>query len=150
MPFDRLIQTVDRWAEAQQRTDVFAQIGSEGREPSFIPWVRRMEPVEFQRRLKSATFIVAHAGMGTILSALMSGKPLLVMPRRGDLMETRNDHQIATAKHLSAAGHLTAAFTEVDLTDRLNKLGELTCGHRIDSFASPALIHALRTFLTVE
>ena len=109
-----------------------------------------MEPIEFQQRLNSASFVVAHAGMGTILSALMCEKPLLVMPRRGDLLETRNDHQIATAKHLAAAGHLTAAFSEDELTDRLDRLETLTSAARISQFASPALIHTLRTFFATQ
>lgn len=147
MPFDRLVHTVDTWAKSRQRTDVFAQIGTEGREPAFIPWVRRMDPVEFKHRLETADFIVAHAGMGTVLTALIAGKPLLVLPRLGDLRETRNDHQTATARHMAAAGRLTAAYTEAELTDRLDHLDQITSVARIGPFATPPLIAALRTII---
>ena len=46
--------------------------------------------------MDAAAAIVAHAGMGTILTALETGKRLLVMPRRAALGEHRNDHQLAT------------------------------------------------------
>lgn len=146
-PFDRLVRTVDLWAQARRRTDVFAQIGAEGCQPAFIPWIRRLEPVEFQRKLETAEFIVAHAGMGTILAGLSAGKPLLVLPRRAALNEMQNDHQVATAKHLEANGRLTAVYSEEALTNQLDHLDELKFASRISPFASPGLISALRTFI---
>ena len=147
MPFDRLVKTVDVWARSRQRQDVFAQIGKEGTAPSFIAWTRRLDPAEFQQRINSSRVIVAHAGMGTILSALSCAKPLLVFPRHGDLMETRNDHQIATARRFAKAGQLTAAMTEVELTYHLDHLDNLHSVSQISTFASKPLIEAIQTFV---
>ena len=100
IPFDRIIHAVDRWACARDRQDVFAQIGRGGWQPQFISFAEMLEPAEFRERLTASRIIVGHAGMGTILSALQYSKPILVMPRRGSLGETRNDHQMATARQL--------------------------------------------------
>ena len=74
MPFDRLVQAVDEWAGARSRSDVFAQIGSEGIPPSNIEFTRFLEAAEFKRRIREADVVISHAGMGTILSALEAGR----------------------------------------------------------------------------
>jgi len=59
--------------------------------------------------------------MGTIITALELDKPILVMPRRGDLGETRNDHQLATARRLHALGLIEVALDEAELRSRLDE-----------------------------
>ena len=48
------------------------------------------------------------------------GAPIVVMPRRGALRETRNDHQIATAVALSAQGRVSVAMDETELAGVLD------------------------------
>lgn len=83
-PFDRLIRAVDEWARARGRSDVFAQIGNSTIRPRHIEFTNFLEPADFNRVIREATIIVAHAGMGSIISALEIGKPIVVMPRRGN------------------------------------------------------------------
>ena len=109
LPFDRLIRTLDQWAKDRGQADAFAQIGPDGAAPATIEFTRTMEPAEFQAKLEQADLIVAHAGMGTILSALELGKRVIVMPRLAELGEHRNDHQLATAKKLGDAGLVQVA-----------------------------------------
>ncbi len=146
-PFNRLIQAVDRWVGETGRTDVFAQIGEGGWEPKYIPFSPFLEPPEFTARFNSATLIVSHAGMGTILSALRYGKPILVMPRRASLGEQRNEHQLATAKHLSQMGKISVALDEQELLRYLGNLDTLQARARIASSASPELCSAIRNFI---
>ena len=94
--------------------------------------------------------IVAHAGMGSILTALEYGKPILVMPRRGDLRETRNDHQIATAKRFRELGKVAVAFDEVELARELDRLDELKPTERIGQFASESLLATVSAFVRGE
>jgi UDP-N-acetylglucosamine transferase subunit ALG13 len=147
MPFDRLVSAVDAWAGARGRTDVFAQIGPTDLRPKNIEWVHLMEPDEFRRRVIAADAIVAHAGMGSILTALEHGKTILVMPRRGDLLETRNDHQVATAERFSELGRVHVARDERELPERLDGLCDLRASAAISPFASPRLVAALRDFV---
>lgn len=147
MAFDRLIDAVDRWAGQTGRSDIFAQIGPSDFKPRYVEWAKELKPVAFREHMLKATSIVAHAGMGTILTALELGKPLLVMPRRGDLMETRNDHQIATAKRFEEQGRLVAAYDEDELIMKLGDLAQLKPADRIDQSASPGLLRRLRSFV---
>lgn len=150
MPFDRLVRAVDEWAGARRREDVFAQIGPGSLVPRHLRWERFMEPDAFRRTVESARLIVAHAGMGSILTALQAGKPILVMPRRGDLNETRNDHQVATARRLVEQQRVAAAFDEHQLMQELDRLEQLAAPPAIGPHASPELLAAIRGFLLAE
>ncbi len=146
MPFDRLVRAVDEWAGRHGRRDVFAQIGTTTYIPQHIEFVRSLDAAAYALKLNEADVVVAHAGMGTILSALERGKPLLLMPRRGDLNETRNDHQIATADRFGARGMVHIARDEVELASRLEELDQLPEPDRIGAQASPQLLEAIRDF----
>src|SRR4051812_19357952 len=92
--FDRLIRTVDEWAGARARTDVYAQIGPSNDRFKHIRTERFIDPTEFRNCVEAASLVIAHAGMGSIITALELGKRIIVMPRRASLGEHRNDHQV--------------------------------------------------------
>jgi UDP-N-acetylglucosamine transferase subunit ALG13 len=147
LPFDRLVRIVDDWAASRNRRDVFAQIGKTDWAPAHLAYCKFLAPGEFAQRLSQARVIVAHAGMGTILSALKLEKPILVMPRRASLGEQRNDHQLATARHLWALGKVNVAMDDEELREQLDRLEELKAREPIGPFASRQLIDALRGFI---
>ncbi len=70
------------------------------------------------------------------------------MPRRGDLRETRNDHQLATARRFRELGKIETALDEEELHQRLEAISRLREGGPIGPFASPQLIQAVRRFIT--
>lgn len=150
MAFDRMVRAVDEWAGARGRRDVFAQIGPTEYRPKHIEWTEFIEPEDFRKRVNGSRVLVAHAGMGSILTALEAGKPILVMPRRGDLRETRNDHQIATAKRFLALGKVAVAFDESELPAHLDRLDQLAAAGTISPWASDRLIAALAAFIRGE
>ncbi len=123
MPFDRLVRAVDAWAARGGNGGVFAQIGRGGYRPAHLRYVELLDPRAFRAALAGATAVISHAGMGTIINALELGKPILVMPRRGDLAETRNDHQLATAQRFRELTLVEVALDEAELPSRLDQLG---------------------------
>ena len=150
LPFNRLIRVVDEWARVSGRSDVFAQIGETDWSPNHIAYSKFLQPQEFARKFAEAEVVVAHAGMGTILSALQWEKPILVMPRRASLGEQRNEHQLATARHLSEMGKINVAMDDDELRAMLDGLGELRSREKIGAYASDSLITALRDFIVRE
>jgi UDP-N-acetylglucosamine transferase subunit ALG13 len=146
-PFDRLIRAVDEWARLHPRIDIFAQIGNSDFRPKHIDYTKFLEPAEFNRVMQAASVIVAHAGMGSIISALELGKPIVVMPRHGALCETRNDHQVATAKRFGAQGRVVVAQDGRDFLGKLDYALTLPATDRINPEASPRLIATIRAFL---
>jgi len=147
MPFDRLVRAVDQWAGENGRDDVFAQIGQSEYLPTNIQWTNFLEPEEFKRKYETAKVIVAHAGTGSIITALQLGKPVLVMPRRANLRETRNDHQIATSEQFRRFDSVEVAWDEKELFTKLEGIDNLRGSQRINSYASRELVTAIREFI---
>ncbi len=147
MPFDRLTQTVDDWASRCATDSIFAQIGSGKYIPQHMQWNRSLSTAEYRRKIFESRLVIAHAGMGTIITALELGKPILVMPRLGKLAETRNDHQVDTAKQLAASGCITVAMNATELTEHLASLDLFESPSQIPSHASLELLTALRDFI---
>ncbi len=149
-PFDRLVRAVDDWVAMHPGVEVFGQIterGAASYAPKNFPWVAKIAPGEYQAKVDAAEFLIAHAGMGSIITALRANKPIVVLPRRGDLAETRNDHQIATAAKLASKPGIFVAATEADLPAQLDAVRAK--GGQIDTalvspFAEDRLIAAIR------
>ncbi|MEQ8850304.1 MAG: glycosyltransferase [Phycisphaerales bacterium] len=150
MPFDRLIATVDEWAGRRGRGDVFAQTGPTPLIPRHIEWARSLEPDAFRDKIDAARVVVGHAGMGTIISALQAGKPVIVLPRLGSLRETRNDHQVATARYWGEHASVRAAMDESALIRELDRADDLGTQPKIMPTASDEMIHALRSFISAD
>lgn len=146
-PFDRLIHAVDEWAKLHPQYEVFAQIANGTCLPQHMKFTAFMSPAEFAQAIRTAQVIVAHAGMGTIISALELGKQVVVMPRVAARHETRNDHQVATARRFGAQGRIIVANDEVDLPAQLDHAVTLGESARIGAEASTRLLATLRAFV---
>ena len=148
MPFDRLIRTMDDWAAAHA-TPVFFQIGKGTYEPRHGEFVRLMPVAAYRDRLAAATLFVAHAGMGSIISAIQAGRPLVMLPRSKALGEHNTDHQLATAATIGRRDGLHVAATEGELGPLLDALlaDPAAAPAPIAPFASPAMIARVRAFI---
>ncbi len=147
MPFDRLIRVVDAWAEREGRADLFGQIGEGEYWPSYFPAAPFLTPEQFQQRMRECSAVVGHAGTGTIIAALQLNKPLLVLPRRADMGETRNDHQFATAEHFEKAGHVLVGYNEMEFGAKLGEIGSFRPRAVLGDAATPELTERIREFI---
>ncbi len=126
-PFDRLVKAVDDvFDQGLINEEIFAQIGESSYKPHNFESVASLEKKAFDERLKKASSIISHAGMGTITMALEHHKPLLVMPRSKKYGEVVNDHQVAIARKFEELGHILVAYTEGDLPSKIEKLKSFT------------------------
>lgn len=151
-PFDRLVRAMDRWAASHARMPVFGQLGAlkpDSHRPAHFPFTEFMDAAEYDARLQSARLIVAHAGMGSIISALTHAIPIIIMPRRAALGEHRNDHQLATVDRFRSRPGIWVADDEAMLPALIDRLlAEGAAGSDgISPHASPALIDTLRRFI---
>lgn len=146
LAFDRLIRAMDEWAGDHPDVEVVAQTGITALRCQHMRTFARVGGPDFQRLTEGAELIVAHAGMGSILTALEMGKPIIVLPRSAELGEHRNDHQRATSQHMLGA-QLVCVASDTDnlkaMIDRRSSIEPRT----ISTQAQPALIEALRSFI---
>lgn len=148
MPFDRLIAAMDVWARHHPEVEVQAQIGLTELTVSHMRAVAAYSPDQFADVCKASQLIVAHAGMGSILTALQYGKPIVVMPRKGKLRETRNDHQVTAAKWLGTLKGVFFADDENTLPSVIDIA--LSCAKSPEPIATQAstkLLDGLQQFM---
>jgi UDP-N-acetylglucosamine transferase subunit ALG13 len=116
--FDRLIEAMDTLAPALG-TEVIAQTGKGTYAPQNMTVFEKIAPSEFETLVGRAELLVSHAGIGSVLTAARYGKPIVLMPRRADLKEHRNDHQMATIRKLAGRPGILIAADETELADRI-------------------------------
>ncbi|MEM9381454.1 MAG: glycosyltransferase [Planctomycetota bacterium] len=146
LPFDRLVGAVDLWMGDHPEVEGLAQIGRSTLRPRNMQHRGVMPPAELDDVLASATLVVAHAGMGTILTSLQRSIPILVMPRLARFGEQRNDHQLATSRALGRRPNIYVAEDETRVPQMLDRLLPPPPfeGPPLGPDASPGLLDAVR------
>lgn len=147
LPFDRLVDAMEAWAAAHPQAEVFAQIGRSRRRPRSMRCEQMLAPQEFRRRVAEADLIVAHAGMGTVLSALEAGRPLVVLPRRPEAREVTSTHQLATARWLAAHPGIVVADDESRLGPAIDAALARSRRPALAGGTRDSLVAAVRDFI---
>lgn len=149
MAFDRLTRAMDEWAAANPEIPVEIQIGKGDYEPRHASWVRKLALPDYQARVQACALFIAHCGMGSIISAIEAGKPILMLPRLQAQGEHNTDHQLATARHVGIRHGLHVAADADDLKTRASTLladiGSTPAA--ISRFADPAFTLRIRAFI---
>jgi len=148
LPFDRLVRKVDELASRWPGEQFFAQIGAGRYEPRNMRFARMLPAVEFSDALKSSRLAIAHAGMGTVISALEAGTPIVIFPRRAAFGEVTTDHQVATARWLCEKAGVHVAFEEEALCAAIERgLADGLPGSTVPRNAPAALLDKIRSFI---
>lgn len=122
LPFERLVGAVDEWAARQSpRPDVLAQVGGGRVDYPHIRCVRTLDGRAYADAIAGARLLVAHAGTGSILTALDGGVPVILLPRDAVRGEHRDDHQMQTARQMERMGLVTVAWSEHDLASLIDR-----------------------------
>ncbi|MCY1670487.1 glycosyltransferase [Novosphingobium sp. SL115] len=112
--FDRLIEAMDELAPSLPMP-VFAQVGKGTYKARNIETATSISPTDFDKLIADTRLLVAHAGIGTVLTAQKFRKPILLFPRRASMGEHRNDHQLATVGQLQGRSGIVVAMTVDEL-----------------------------------
>ena len=81
LPFERLVQAMDNWAAAHPDVPVTIQYGSGVYKPRHAQGFVMTTAAQYRQLVAEAQLFVAHAGMGSIITAIEAGKPLLMLAR---------------------------------------------------------------------
>jgi|TARA_B100000745_G_scaffold297988_2_gene245811 UDP-N-acetylglucosamine transferase subunit ALG13 len=146
LPFDRLVRAMDEWAKANPHIEVFAQIANGEYIPKHMEYVGFLGQKHFESLFAQSELVIAHAGMGSVISSLISAKPVVIFPRRASLGEHRNEHQLATCQKLSSLKGCYVAHEPDDLYSILDEQHQLE-GGAIGPFANPQLLQTIENFI---
>ncbi len=144
-PFDRFVKMLDELCEGMDEEVIVQTIKSEY-VPKNVKCVDFLPPDVFAQYFNKARMVIAHAGMGTILSALKQDKPIIVVPRLASLKEHRNDHQMATAMRMNELGYVYVAYDKKQLKDLIMQKDLKPLKH-IGNQASESLEKSLKEFI---
>jgi UDP-N-acetylglucosamine transferase subunit ALG13 len=103
-PFERLLDALDGLDG-----ELVVQYG-----PGERPVASHAEPFmpfdEMLRRFREADTVITHAGVGSVICASREGHVPLVVPRRHDLGEHVDDHQVELTRALAQRGSVVAVW----------------------------------------
>ncbi len=144
-PFDRLVKAADIFA-GQSGDEVFIQSGCSEYKPRNASYRDFLTFPEAEEFLKSASVIVSHAGIGTIIGALTAGVPIAVVPRYKKYKEHFNDHQLEIAEVVKGRPGVEVVYEGGDLAAAVGRLKGLK-GTLEPQKAGGGLIDAVAVFI---
>lgn len=116
--FDRLVKAMDDLAP-ELGMEVIAQTGKGAYRPRNMIAREKIAPEEFEGLVRQCRLVVSHAGIGTVLTAQRFSRPILLFPRRFEMGEHRNDHQVATVQNLEGRSGILVAYEADELRDKI-------------------------------
>jgi UDP-N-acetylglucosamine transferase subunit ALG13 len=111
-PFDRLVEAVSLLPANEE---IFVQCGASAVRPPNPTCHDFMLFDDLVAEMRRAQIVVTHAGIGSIMSALASGKRPVVVPRLARYGEAVDDHQLPVARRLESSGLVTLVETPASL-----------------------------------
>lgn len=142
--FERLVRKMD---EIAGRIDekVIMQIGTTEYKPVNAEYFDSIESFEEIERLnREARVVVSHAGVGSILTALEQGTPVIIIPRLKKFDEHMDDHQLEIAEAMSESHRIVAVYDIDELEERLHS--DL---HFVDECKDNKLVESISEYLSL-
>ncbi|MGH3036593.1 MAG: glycosyltransferase [Gaiellaceae bacterium] len=102
--FDRLLAALDGLPAG---TELFVQHGPSSLRPAGATCSDYLSFDEVVDRMRTARAVVTHAGVGSVLTALLHGTRPIVVPRLQRFGEAVDDHQLHFGRRAAAAGLVT-------------------------------------------
>lgn len=117
--FDRLLRAVDGLDVGE---GLVVQHGPSAIRPARARCVDYLDYDQVVEAMREADVVVTHAGVGSVMTALMSGKRPVVVPRLRRFGEAVDDHQLEFARSLATTGLVRLVEDPDDLADALGGL----------------------------
>lgn len=136
--FERMLQPLDE-AARKRGWDVFMQTGFTAWKPGHSRYEAFVPRQELVRMLKNAEVVVTHGGYGSIRDSLTLGRPVIAVPRRGDLGEHQDSHQEEIVRELERMGLLIGVYDTRELEAAIDRARSFTPAPRQPS-RIPAMI----------
>ncbi|MBT0770543.1 hypothetical protein KIH74_16485 [Kineosporia sp. J2-2] len=110
-PFDRLVAWADSWARAHPEAGVTIQYG-QASAPVVATGLVSLPATAVHSRMAAADVVITQGGPGGIIDCRSVGRLPIVVPRRHDLGEHVDDHQLAFARYMAGVGRIALADDE--------------------------------------
>lgn len=106
--FNRLLASLDTIAgKGLKNYEIIAQTGSSTYIPKNYKSFKWCTIREINEHFSNSSIVIAHAGVGSMISALSSGARVIVVPRLKKFNEHTDDHQLEIAAEFAKKGIVT-------------------------------------------
>lgn len=127
--FNRLLSKIDVLIDDNKISeDVFAQVGHSTYVPKHYSYGKFLSKEDYEKNMESASVVISHGGVGTILEARDMGKKVIVVPRLSKYGEHVDDHQLDITKKFSEKKIILMCEDEQldDLPEKIKQTQNLT------------------------
>lgn len=146
--FDRLIRAADAAAPQFPQHEFFAQLGNGAYLPAHMPHARLLDRRAFKATIAATELIIAHAGMGSVITAMEAAIPIILVPRSSELGEHNTDHQMATARWLQDRPGVSVCFDAEELGSTIRAaLANGDGAAQMPRTAPPAFLDRIRDYI---
>ena len=124
--FERLLQAIDREIERGNiKEKVVVQAGYTKYESKNMEVLDLVSQDEFDKLMKSCSLLITHGGVGSILTGIKYGKPVIAAARLKKYKEHVNDHQIQIVDNSHEEGYIIGIGDVSELRESLKNIKEL-------------------------
>ena len=122
--FTRLLEEIDRLIIKNViKEKVIVQAGySSSYQSKNMEILNLLSKIEFENLMKTASFIITHGGVGSILTGLKYDKKVIAVPRYKKYKEHVNDHQIQIVNNFHEDGYIIGINDVKDLEQAITKI----------------------------
>jgi UDP-N-acetylglucosamine transferase subunit ALG13 len=142
--FDRLVRWVDAWSR-DAGVPTLIQFGT-SQSPEHAVGRPVIPGDELAPLLSSAVAVVCHGGPGTIVGVREAGLTPIVVPRRPELGEHVDDHQVLFAGRLASEGRIILAASEAELRGHLDRAIADPADLRLNAASETGVEESVRRF----
>lgn len=119
--FTRFVKEIDFIARKIDE-EIIIQIGHTDYEPKYTRYFKFISKQEIEKFYVDARVIVSHAGIGSIISASLHNKPIILVPRRKKYGEHFDDHQIEIAGEMEKVKGIVVVYDVKELESTIQNV----------------------------
>ena len=114
--FTRLLRKMDELAP-EISEEIVMQIGFDSYRPDHSKYFSFVPHEEYLDLFKKSKLVISHCATGPIIYAKKFNKPIILFPRRADLGEHVDNHQIETAHSVEGIKGIQVVYHEDELKE---------------------------------
>lgn len=120
---NRLLKQIDQLIKDNKITgdNVFAQTGNSDYIPQNYKYAKFLGKEDFEKYIRECSLLITHSGVGTIITGMKYGKPVIVYPRLKKFNEHVDDHQLQIAEAFSKLNYVLMCNENDNLESLIDK-----------------------------
>lgn len=121
--FTRILKEVDKLITKKViKEEVVVQAGYTKYKSKNMKIFDYVSKTELEKYIEKASFVITHAGVGTIFDCLKKNKKIIAVPRLSKYKEHNNDHQLQIVEEFGKEGFLIPVYEMDELEQAIQKV----------------------------